>query len=149
MGATGSRSRGWAAARIGTRSLGYLVQLNLVAERIEHVAAAPPGDGGRLLEACATVAQTVAHRVEVVDAECEVASRVQTKVQIGRKMHVSGRGRVPDPVTVRQRFRAPELGQTKRFSVEIACLCFLTRRVKDLRGMERNGHEIESKSAIM
>src|SRR5207245_8696360 len=104
-------------ARIETRSLGYLVQLDLVAERIEHVAAAPPGDGGRLLEACATVAQTVAHRVEVVDAECEVASRVQTEVQVGRKVHVSRRGRVPDSVTVRQRFRAQALVQTKRISV--------------------------------
>src|SRR5438128_10860112 len=119
MRATGSRSRGWAAARIGTRSLGYLVQLDLVAERIEDVAAAPPGDGGRLLELCATFAQTVAHGVEVVDAECEVASRVQTEVQVGRKVHVSRRGRVPDPVTVRQRFRAPELGQTQAFPIEI------------------------------
>src|SRR5688572_5269021 len=63
-----------------------------------------------------------------------------------------GRGE-PDPLAVGKRFGPLDLLETEPFSVEIACLCFLARRVEDLRVMKRNGHEIECSqrtgSAIM
>src|SRR5688500_5005999 len=58
-------------------------------------------------------------------------------------MHVSGRCGVPDPHAIRQRFGPSDFVQSQRFSVESACLRFLTWRVEDLRVMKRNRHEIE------
>src|SRR6185503_1189786 len=151
--ATRSRLRDSASARSGNRSLRDLVQLDLVAERIEDIAAPPAGDGRRFLETRAVFAQATAHRCEIVHAQCEVASRVQTEILVGRKVHMSGWCGVPDPVAVRKRFRAMDLVQTEGFSVEIACLCLLARRVEDLRVVKGNGHEIECSegtgSAIM
>ena len=59
------------------RSLGDFVQLDLVAERIEHVRATPPGDRIGIFETRTGGAEFRDSGIQIIDAQGEMSPRVE------------------------------------------------------------------------
>ena len=95
MAATRSRLHGLGAARNG-KSLGNLVQLDLVPERIHHVRAAPAWDRVRVFKERTGDAELGHGRIKIVNPEGEVSPRVKAQLTVGGEMDVTGRGRIPN-----------------------------------------------------
>src|SRR6266542_1916491 len=141
--ATRSRRPGSGAARSGTRSppralgcrLGCadLVELDLVAEWIEHVAAAPARDRRRLLESHAGPPEGGTQRGEVADPEGEVPPGVQREVGLDGEMHLATVRSFEPEARVRQEgLRPRDLLQAELTGIERPGSRFAARQAEDL-----------------
>src|SRR6185503_2743925 len=128
-------------------SLGYLVQLDLVAERVENVRAPPARDGVGFLKARAGCTELRRGRIEIVDAKREVSSRMEAELAVGRQMHVTRWRRIPDPRSVAEGDGALQLVEPEGRSVELPSSGSLARRIEHLRVMQGNAHKFESRRA--
>jgi catechol 2,3-dioxygenase-like lactoylglutathione lyase family enzyme len=137
-----------AALDFYTNVLG-LVQHDGIARRNLQEGLAPGADAHRDAHLDATPAQLVDRRVEVVDAQREMTSRVKTELAVGRKMDVPGWRRIPDARAIAKRDRPLELLEAEGLSVELSSSGFLARRIEHLRVMQGNPHKSESRRAEM
>src|SRR5688500_17655519 len=115
-----------------------LVQLDLVAERVEYIAAAPSGDGRRVLELRTVRREARAHGIEVVDLEREVPPTMQCQVCLCGEVHLARASFEPETVPVSKRFGSRNLRQAQCRGVESPCFRLFARWIEHLRVMQRN-----------
>src|SRR5260221_7731691 len=142
--ATRSRSRGSGGAKSGMRSR-QLVQLDLVAERVEHIATNPAGDLIRLFRPHALRLELAAHPRDVVDAEREVPPWVEREIGLDREVDVrSARNFEPQAGSAPEGDGPLDLPEAQLVGIEAPGAGFLARRLEDLGVVERqNGHKTE------
>jgi hypothetical protein len=146
MAATRSRLHGLGAARSG-KSLGNLVKLDLVPERIHHIRPAPTWDRVGVFKERTGDAELGHGRIKIVNAEGEVSPRVKAQLTVGGEMDMTGRGRIPNARAVAKSDRPFQFVEPEGLSVELPSSGFLARRIEHLGVMQGNPHKIESRGA--
>src|SRR5437762_1987690 len=114
-----------------------LVQLDLVAERIEDVAARPSGDLRRGFRAHASRFEVPAHPADVVDLQGEVPAWMKGQIVLDRQVDVGAAGHLePETRPVPERGRPRDLPQAELAGVERPGAGLLARRIEHLGVME-------------
>jgi len=72
---------------------------------------------------------------------------VKAELAIGREMHVTGRGRIPNTGAVAKGDGTFQFPESEGLSIELSSAGFLARRIEHLGVMQGNPHKIESRRA--